>query len=102
MDLLKFQLDEIDNVNPKLEEDHDIKKRFIRMNNFKDIIQTYESASNEISESDQSLINKLNLIYQKFASTEKFDPEISKIKNSINGILLELEEVNSNISAQLL
>ena len=101
MDLLKFQLDEIDNVNPQLEEDHDIKKRFIRMNNFKDIIQTYESASNEISESDQSLINKLNLIYQKFASTEKFDPEISKIKNSINGILLELEEVNSNISAQL-
>ena len=101
MDLLKFQLDEIDNVNPKLEEDHDIKKRYIRMNNFKDIIQTYQSASNEISESDQSLINKLNLIYQKFASTEKFDPEISKIKNSINGILLELEEVNSNISAQL-
>ena len=59
------QLEEIDTVNPKLEEDHDIKKRYIRMNNFKNIIQTYESASNEISESDQSLVHKLNLIYQK-------------------------------------
>ena len=83
MDLLKFQLDEIDNVNPKLEEDHDIKKRYIRMNNFKNIIQTYESASNEISESDKSLVNKLNLIYQNLHQQRNLIQKFLKLKTRL-------------------
>ena len=98
---MKFQLDEIDSVNPELNEDYDIKKRYVKINNLKEIIRAYEDAKHEISDGEQSLVNKLNLICQKFSSAEKFDSEISKIKNLIMGIMLELDEVNSSINSQL-
>ena len=64
MELLSFQANEIDSVDPKENEDHVLKTSFVKYSNIKEIIRTLSNAKHNISDSDDSLVDQLNQNFQ--------------------------------------
>ena len=102
MELLSFQANEIDLVDPKENEDHVLKTSFVMNNNIKEIIKTLSNAKHNISESDDSLVDQLNQNFQDLCSIEKYDSKITSVTNLISDAILQLEEANTEIGLQLM
>ena len=102
MELLSFQANEIDLVDPKENEDHILKTSFVKNSNIKEIIRTLSNAKHNISESDDSLVDKLNQNFQDLCSIKKYDSKISSVTNLISDAILQLEEANTELGLQLM
>ena len=102
MELLSFQAHEIDSVDPQENEDHVLKTSYVKYSNIKEIITTMSNAKHNISESDDSLVDRLNQNLQDLCSIKKYDENISSITNLISDAILQLEEANTEIGLQLM
>ena len=102
MELLSFQANEIDLVDPQENEDHALKTSFVKYSNIKEIIKTLSNAKHNISESDDSLVDQLNQNFQDLCSIKKYDENISSVTNLISDAILQLEEANTEIGLQLM
>ena len=102
LELLNFQANEIDTVNPIIGEDHSIKKSYKRLSNLEELLKSLKNIKSNISDSDFSYINQLNSTYQDLLKIEKFDSNIAQISSLISESILQLEEANSEIMSQLM
>ena len=94
LELLSFQANEIDLVNPVEDEDRDLKTSFVRLSNLEEIIRTLRDTKDNISESEHSLIHQLNQNFQELSSIKKYDSKISSITDLISDAILQIEEAN--------
>ena len=102
LELLSFQANEIDLVDPIENEDSDLKTSFVRLSNLEEIIKSLRDAKDYISESDNSLVDQLNKNLQHLSVVEKYDSKISTITDLISNGILQLEEANTEIDQQLI
>ena len=102
MALLKFQANEIDMVMPLEGEDQEVKEAYKRISNLEEIMRSLTNIKSRILDSDNSLTDQLNTIYQELTTIEKYDSNISNISSLISESILQLEEASSEISSQLM
>ena len=102
LELLSFQANEIDLVDPIENEDSDLKTSFVRLSNLEEIIKSLRDAKDYISESDNSLVDQINKNLQQLSVIEKYDSKISTITDLISDGILQLEEANTEIDQQLI
>ena len=102
MALLKFQANEIDMVRPMEGEDQDVKEAYKRISNLEEIMRSLTNIKSRILDSDNSLIDQLNITYQELSTIEKYDSNISNISSLISESILQLEEASSEINSQLI
>ena len=97
MQLLNFQLNEINAINLKIDEDKKIEKKFKKISNAKEIILKLKEIENLISISESCILNNLGDISKQITSLEKYDEVFVKINEDFNGAIIQLQEVVSDI-----
>ncbi len=102
LELLNFQKNEIDAVKPLLGEDELLEKKYKRLTNLKNIIQTFQNTQSTINNGNEPMMDQLIMIQQELKSIDKFEPIAGDINELINNAIIQLNEVNTIISSQLL
>ena len=101
LDLLKFQANEIDTVNPNLGEDYDLEKEFKKLSHLEDIIKTLQSVESQVNTSDSSVTGILEQNFRSVDSLSQYDDDLKNISDLLQTAIIQLQEAGSEISHKL-
>ncbi len=97
IDVLKFQIQEIEDANLCEKEDRDLENNYKKLSNVKEICSTINELVGFISEDDSERGNILELINKSSFNLNKikeFDENISKLYLRLENVKFELEDLN--------
>lgn len=96
IDLLKFQLKEIDNANLNIDEEHEIYNQYNIMKNIKDISEILICSIEHLNSQDYndfSIIEKLNKIYADLNQIRQYDSKLDYYTKKTESLLAEIEDL---------
>lgn len=95
MDFIKFQIDEINNINPKLGEDEELEERFSLLSNAekieKSLLSSYNLLKNNLEEGF-SVIDGLSYVIRELRTIENHKTEIKNISNALEECFYLIEQ----------
>jgi len=95
MDFIKFQIDEINNINPKLGEDEELEERFSLLSNAekieKSLLSSYNLLKNNLEEGF-SVIDGLSHVIRELRTIENHKTEIKNISNALEECYYLIEQ----------
>ena len=95
MDFIKFQIDEINNINPKLGEDEELEERFSLLSNAekieKSLLSSYNLLKNNLEEGF-SVIDGLSYVIRELRTIENHKTEIKDISNALEECFYLIEQ----------
>ncbi|WP_291562112.1 MULTISPECIES: DNA repair protein RecN [unclassified Clostridium] len=100
MDFIKFQIDEINNINPKLGEDEELEERFSLLSNAekieKSLLSSYNLLKNNLEEGF-SVIDGLSHVIRELRTIENHKTEIKNISNALEECYYLIEQNTDEI-----
>ena len=101
LNLLEFQANEIDLVNPSLEEDNVIQKKFKKLSNMQKIKDLLQNSKYILSESEPSVEEQVAQVQKDFISLVDFDSDLQKVTELLKEAMIHLGEASAEISSQI-
>ena len=96
LDLLKYQIDEIENSNLYIGEDEKLDSQIVTLSNA-------EKISSALSSSLENLTaNRLGVALSALATISQYNDKVSKIHDRLESIEIELEDIQSDLKELLL
>ena len=96
LDLLKYQIDEIENSNLYIGEDEKLDSQIVTLSNA-------EKISSALSSSLENLTaNRLGIALSALATISQYNDKVSKIHDRLESIEIELEDIQSDLKELLL
>ena len=102
LNLLEFQANEIDLVNPSLEEDNVIQKKFKKLSNMQKIKDLLHNSKYILSESEPSVEEQVAQVQNDFISLVDFDSDVLKVTELLKEAMIHLGEASAEISSQII
>jgi len=96
LELVKYQLDEIEKAQLKSGEDEEVESRLEYLKNFEQI-HTVMHSTYELLSSDEGIYNQFTSILRDITSVEKFDSNIENIRKQIEDVFYSLEGISGEI-----
>lgn len=97
LDLLRYQLQEIDSANLKPEDEHDLQDRWRRASNASRLLETAAAASTALNGED-GILERLTEVQRLVRDLEKLDPSIKERTVALETACLELQDLESNLA----
>lgn len=97
LDLLRYQLQEIDGANLKPEEEQDLEDRWRRASNASRLVESAAAASAALN-GDDGILERLTEVQRLVRDLEKLDPSIVERTASLETACLELQDLESNLA----
>lgn len=104
IDILRFQIEEIDEANLSDDDEHDIEIEYKRLSNISRISQSIELAISHLDNEDYGYKGAINLINKSLsfiADIKEFDNKLEPIYNRLSDINYELQDINRELSFYL-
>lgn len=96
-DFVKYQLKELDDINPKLGEYEEISERINILKNAKLITDNLSECHNLISENPASVTDALASCIKLLDEAEKYQNNLSKMKNELSDCYYRLSDISSDL-----
>jgi len=96
LDLLKFQLNEIDEANLQNNEEDELTTQYSVLSNIEEISNTINETVEKLNVSsyrEKSIIDQLNSIYSMLSKISKHDEKINIFTNNLESIIYELKDL---------
>lgn len=100
LEYLKFQIKELEELDLKENEKEEIQRQLDVINNTEIIKSTLEKASFLLDSSENNIISSLKDVVNSFAQIASFGDSYSQFNERINSLLIELEDVYSEIDME--
>jgi DNA repair protein RecN (Recombination protein N) len=97
LDLLRYQLQEIDGANLKPEDEHDLEDRWRRASNASRLVETAAAASAALN-GDDGILERLTEVQRLVRDLEKLDPSVKERTASLETACLELQDLEGNLA----
>jgi len=104
IDILRFQIEEIDEANLTMEDEHSIEAEFKKLSNINKISQSVELALSYLDSDDydfQGAINLVNKSLSLVSSAKEFDEKLESFFNRLSEINYELQDINRELNYYL-
>ena len=101
-ELLNFQLNEIELANIKIEEETNLLSEYKKLNHQEEILTFFNHLQLKLNSHDEGILSDLNNILNNIASLKKYDENISKFEDLFNSIVVQLQDVDSEINSRLI
>ena len=95
LDLLKYQVNEIDEANLKIDEEIELEEKRKVMMNSEKIVENLQEADNLIAESS---IDSISMAIRALEKIENIDKKYEKISSDLKSTYYELQELSRDIS----
>lgn len=96
-DFVKYQLKELDDIDPKLGEYEEISERINILKNAKLITDNLSECHNLISENPASVTDALASCIKLLDEAEKYQNNLSKMKNELSDCYYRLSDISSDL-----
>ncbi|WP_130807130.1 DNA repair protein RecN [Senegalia massiliensis] len=100
IDLLKFQLDEINSGSLKLDEENELINKYTKLSNLEEIAKKLNSVHTILDSDDynnSSVIDELNKVSNMLNNISKFDNNIKEYEKNINEIIYQIQDLTRDI-----
>jgi DNA repair protein RecN (Recombination protein N) len=97
LDLLRYQLQEIDGANLKPEDEQDLNDRWRRASNASRLVENAAAAAAALT-GDDGILERLAEVQRLVRDLEKLDPSIRDRTASLESACLELQELETNLT----
>ncbi len=97
LELLRYQVSEIDSANLKPEDEHDLEDRWRRASNASRLVEASAAASTALT-SEDGILERLSEVQRLVRELEKLDPSIRDRTTSLETACLELQDLERNLS----
>ncbi|MEO5712194.1 MAG: DNA repair protein RecN [Luteolibacter sp.] len=97
LDLLRYQLQEIDGANLKPEDEQDLEDRWRRASNSTRLVEAAAAATASLN-GDDGILERLSEVQRLVRDLEKLDPSIRERTASLETACLELQDLESNLA----
>ncbi|MBT3590802.1 MAG: DNA repair protein RecN [Candidatus Marinimicrobia bacterium] len=101
LELIQFQLQEIQAVNPELGEDISLDNAYRKMVHQEEILTTLQSTDGQLSQNSESIQNQLSSVKNQIEKLCKYDSQLGILANTIDSALISVQDVSSGISDYL-
>lgn len=101
VDMLKFQIKEIEAADLHENEDEELTAERDRLNNFQKIHDAFLNSYEGISGDDNSSLDAIGTSMSSMQDIEDLDPDFKQISDDLSGAFYTLQDVASQISDQL-
>ena len=91
-ELLDFQINEIESIDPKKDEDLSLSKEFKRLKNIEDTISTLKNINLTLNESDHSIYKQLSSAISNLERLSRFDEKLTPFVNEIQDASQSIQE----------
>ncbi len=92
IDLLKFQVQEIESIKLEPGEDAQLKSEWIRFSHAEKLHERMKELLEKLDDGDSSVSDQISAAFKPLIDLEKIDPEFTKKRETLESIQLELEE----------
>ena len=100
-ELLSFQLNEIESAGIIIEEETKLLNEYKKLNHQEEILSFFNHLQLKLNNNDKGILSDLNNILNKIESLKKYDDNISKFANLFNSIVVQLQDIDSEINSRL-
>lgn len=97
LDLLRYQMEEIDAANLKPEDESDLEDRWRRASNASRLVEATAAAAAALNGED-GILEKISEVQRLVRDLEKLDPSISERVASLETAAIELQDLESNLA----
>ena len=97
LDLLRYQLQEIDGANLKPEDEQDLEDRWRRASNASRLVEAAAAATAALN-GDDGILERLTEVQRLVRDLEKLDPSIRERTASLETACLELQDLEGNLA----
>jgi DNA repair protein RecN (Recombination protein N) len=97
LDLLRYQLQEIDEANLKPEDEQDLEDRWRRASNASRLVEAAAAATAALN-GDDGILERLTEVQRLVRDLEKLDPSIRERTASLETACLELQDLEGNLA----
>ncbi len=100
IDLLKFQIDEIEGANLSISDDEELENQFNRVNNIKSIGVGVGEVLDSFNGDDLEIVSIIDSIFKNsttLSNLKKYDSDLTPIFNRVEGVGLELQDINNEL-----
>jgi DNA repair protein RecN (Recombination protein N) len=98
IELLRYQIQEIDAANLKPDDEHDLEDRWRRASNASRLMETAAAAAAALSGED-GVLTRLADVQRLVRDLEKLDPSIREQTASLETAVLELQDLEGNLTS---
>jgi DNA repair protein RecN (Recombination protein N) len=92
-DYIKFELNEINSINPKFNEDRDLEEKRSLLVNLVNIQNYTNESFNDLYETEESALNKISIAKSCIEKLSKLDPKTNSLLTQAEQVFLELEDL---------
>jgi DNA repair protein RecN (Recombination protein N) len=101
IDLLRYQIDEIESADLNPAEEEEIERRYKQASNSTRLVETAGHILNALGDDDDSVLNRLSEITRLVRDLQKIDPSSSELTQGLDSAQVELQELDSNLREYL-
>ena len=96
-DFLEFQLNEIQLISPKLNEDEELTAEFKRLNNSEETINAIQKLNQSLTEHDHSIYKQLYSAIDELEGLSKYDSKLSNFLDALKQSSMSIQESSSGL-----
>ena len=100
-ELLHFQLNEIELADIKIEDEAKLINEYKKLNHIEEILTFFNFLKLKLNNHDEGIISNLNSILSKIDSLKKYDENISNFEEQFNSVVVQLQDIDSEIESRL-
>jgi DNA repair protein RecN (Recombination protein N) len=97
LELLRYQLEEINNANLKPEDETDLEDRWRRASNSSRLLESASAAASALN-GEEGILEKLGEIQRLIRDLQKLDPSIAERTGSLETATLELQDLEATLA----
>lgn len=97
LELLRYQIQEIESANLKPEDEHDLEDRWRRASNASRLVESAAAATAALN-GDDGILERLSEVQRLVRDLEKLDPSIRDRTASLETACLELQDLEQNLT----
>ncbi|WP_245994736.1 DNA repair protein RecN [Companilactobacillus furfuricola] len=101
IDMLKFQIDEIDTAQVKPGEDDELEEEKNHLENFEKISSSLQGSYELLSAGGSGVVDSLGEVRQKLDSIKEYDPAYQELYESIDGAYYQVQDDMATISDEI-
>ena len=96
-ELLQFQIQEIQSIDPQTDEDIILGKEFKRLNHVEEIISTVQNLSQSLTEHDHSIYQQLTSALNELNRLSKYDNSLKSYIESIDQASISIQDASAGM-----
>jgi DNA repair protein RecN (Recombination protein N) len=97
-ELLNFQLNEIQSVNPLQDEDIELEQELGRLKHLDEIVETAQNVTQKLTDDDESIYNQVSMVLGQIERLENIDEKLKDYSDLIRGATVNIQEASAGLN----